>query len=87
MTDELATLSVTDVARLSGLSEKTVLRALAAGELAGSKVRNRWMVWRDDYRAWINSGRRSAGPGIEDQSPRMPVAGSAERLRAIEEAA
>jgi hypothetical protein len=76
---------VADVARRSGFSTKTVLRALQAGELVGSKVRSRWVVWPEDFRAWIDAGRRPTA------SPRRPGeggrAGSSERLLAIERAA
>jgi hypothetical protein len=78
---------VADVARRSGFSTKTVLRALQAGELVGSKVRSRWVVWPEDFRAWIDAGRRPTA------SPRRPLPGeggrasSSERLLAIERAA
>jgi excisionase family DNA binding protein len=72
------------VARLSGFSQKTVLRAIRAGELPASKVRNEYRVWQSDYREWINAARvtpqasearaRSTGSGI----------GSAARLREME---
>jgi excisionase family DNA binding protein len=77
-------MSVGDVAQLSGLSKKTVLRALAAGDLVGSKVRSRWLVWPDDFRAWIDGGRRmQEAPAMTDEGR----VGSADRLRAIERAA
>jgi excisionase family DNA binding protein len=78
-------MSVAEVAQRSGFSKKTVLRALQAGELVGAKVRSRWVVWPEDFRAWIDGGRRAATtPGWV--SERGGRAGSAERLLAIERA-
>lgn len=81
---ELGLLTTRAVARLSGFSQKTVLRAIRAGELPASKVRNEYRVWQADYREWINAARvtppvsdvrlRSAGSGV----------GSAARLREME---
>ena len=79
-------MTVAEVARESRFSTKTVLRALQAGELVGSKVRSRWVIWPVDFRAWIDAGR------LPKQSPRRPLPeasgpmGSSERLRAIERA-
>ena len=82
---ELRLLTVRTVARLSGFSQKTVLRAIRAGELTASKIRGEYRVWPTDYRAWINADRV--------ESPRRPVAlpgrglsevGSAARLREME---
>jgi hypothetical protein len=80
-------MTVAEVARRSRFSTKTVLRALQAGELVGSKVRSRWVVWPEDFAAWIDAGRqRTPRPG-----PSLPEAsgpsGSSERLLAIERAA
>jgi hypothetical protein len=82
-----ALMSVTDVATQSGFSTKTVLRALAAGELVGSKVRSRWVVWPEDFRAWIDGGRREARAVTNSPSGKAGEVGSVERLRAIERAA
>jgi Helix-turn-helix domain len=79
-------MSVSDVAERSGFSTKTVLRALQAGELVGSKVRSRWVVWPEDFRAWIDGGRRDATTGAAVTPERGGHAGSAERLLAIERA-
>jgi hypothetical protein len=82
-----ALMSVTDVASQSGFSTKTVLRALGAGELVGSKVRSRWVVWPEDFRAWIDGGRREAGPSVDSTNGEAGEVGSVERLRGIERAA
>ena len=64
-------LSVADVAQQSGFSTETVLRSLAAGELVGSKVRSRWMIWPDDFRALDRRGSvdRQAGGGRARSKP------------------
>jgi Helix-turn-helix domain len=80
-------MTVAEVARRSRFSTKTVLRALQAGELVGSKVRSRWVVWPEDFRAWIDAGRRpTPSPGHSLPEAGVPV-GSSERLLAIERAA
>jgi hypothetical protein len=82
-----ALMSVADVAGQSGFSTKTVLRALAAGELVGSKVRSRWVVWPEDFRAWIDGGRRETRALLDADSGEAGEVGSVERLRKIERAA
>lgn len=82
-----ALMSVADVASQSGFSTKTVLRALGAGELVGSKVRSRWVVWPEDFRAWIDGGRREARKATNSTGGEAREVGSVERLRAIERAA
>jgi excisionase family DNA binding protein len=44
--------SVADVVERSGLSDKTVRRAVAAGELPASKTRGRLLIGVDDFDAW-----------------------------------
>jgi hypothetical protein len=80
-------MTVADVARRSRFSTKTVLRALQAGELVGSKVRSRWVVWPDDFRAWIDGGRRATPSPRRSLPEASGAAGSSERLLAIERAA
>jgi excisionase family DNA binding protein len=80
-------MTVGEVARQARFSTKTVLRALQAGELVGSKVRSRWVIWPEDFRAWIDAGRPpTPAPGHSLPEARGP-AGSSERLLAIERAA
>lgn len=86
---DLEVLTIADVERLSGFCSKTVRRAIDAGELVASKIRNRWLVWPADYRAWIDAGRvaRETTPRTEQASGRFSTPGSIERLKAMEEAA
>lgn len=80
-------MTVAEVARRSSFSTKTVLRALRAGELVGSKVRSRWRVSREDFQVWIDAGRQgTASPARSLPEASGPV-GSSERLLAIERAA
>jgi excisionase family DNA binding protein len=54
-------LSVADVVERSGLSEKTVRRAISAGELPASRVGRRLLVPVDDVETWVaptGRGRR-----------------------------
>jgi len=86
---DLEVLTIADVERLSGFCGKTIRRAIDAGELAASKIRNRWLVWPADYRAWIDTGRvaREVRPRVKPASGRSSAPGSKERLKAMEEAA
>ena len=87
MTDERFVLTVAEAAALTPFSTKTILRALAGRELIGSKVRNRWLIRPDHLEAWLDSGRREGVVSAPQRSPRLSPVGSADRLRAIEEAA
>jgi hypothetical protein len=78
-------MTVANVAGRSGFSTKTVLRALQAGELVGSKVRSRWVIWPEDFRAWIDAGRPAVAATASPQE--CTRVGSTERLLAIERAA
>ena len=81
---ELGLLTPRHVARLSGFSEKTVLRAIRAGELPASKVRNQYRIWPADYRAWIDAAR--VDRPLPEAAPRQAVTdrASAARLRRME---
>jgi excisionase family DNA binding protein len=80
-------MTVAEVAQQSRFSTKTVLRALHAGELVGSKVRSRWVVWPEAFRAWIDAGRQPTARVARPFSEAGGPVGSAERLLAIERAA
>jgi excisionase family DNA binding protein len=80
-------MTVAEVARQSRFSTKTVLRALQAGELVGSKVRSRWVIWPADFRAWIDAGRRTTSLPARPRPEAGGPVGSSDRLLAIERAA
>jgi excisionase family DNA binding protein len=50
-------LTVREVADWCRLSEKTIRRVIERGELAASKVGNRWRVSEEDMHAWIEAKR------------------------------
>jgi hypothetical protein len=80
-------MTAAEVASRSGFSTKRFFARFKAGELVGSKVRSRWVVWPEDFRAWIDAGRRPApysGRSLPEASGQV---GSSERLLAIERAA
>jgi excisionase family DNA binding protein len=80
-------LTVAEAAARTPFSTKTILRALVAGELVGSKVRNRWLIRLNDLDAWLDSGRRGAVNASTVRTRRPTRVGSAARLREIEDAA
>jgi len=55
-------LSVEEVARLTGLSRRSVYRAVEAGELVAYRLRNRVLVSETSYRTWLDTNRVRARP-------------------------
>ena len=47
--------TIEEVAKLSGKSQKTVRRHIAANKLKSSKSQNKYRILKEDYEAWINS--------------------------------
>lgn len=58
-------LSMTEVRRLSGFSEDTVLREIRRGNLPGEKVCNRWRFRESAVLQWLNpeSNERTGATG------------------------
>jgi excisionase family DNA binding protein len=54
--DDREALTVAEVARELRLSEKTVRRAIASGDLAAHKLCAHWRIFRGDVEAWIAAG-------------------------------
>jgi len=65
-------LTIPEVAERCQLSERTVNRAILAGELRAFKLRSRWRIHPDDVAAWIDAA-----------SPEPPVAGHRRASRTI----
>lgn len=49
-------LTVEDVARICGLSEWAIRRAIDDGDLSASKLRSKWRIRPTDLEEWIESG-------------------------------
>lgn len=47
--------TIEEVASMSGKSQKTVRRHIAAGKLKSSKSQNKYRILKEDYDKWINS--------------------------------
>ena len=78
--------TVDETARRSGFSQKTIYRAVQAGELESRKIRCRWRISAEAFERWMGSGLVA-----ESQEPRRPRratstsgAASVARLVAIE---
>lgn len=71
-------LSPQDIAEETGLSLSTVYRALEAGELPGTKIRNRWVTLRSQLEQRVLDERTPRPRRAEDP---MPQAGRARRPR------
>lgn len=71
-------------ARHSGQSRATIVRAIAAGELAATKHRSRWSIDLDDLDRWtaqrpLSVGRGADGRFRKDEAPevsQMPLRAS-----------
>ena len=48
--------TIQDVANMTGKSQKTVRRHIAAKKLKASRIQNKWRILPDDYTSWIESG-------------------------------
>jgi excisionase family DNA binding protein len=77
--NERVFLTVPEVALASGLSEKTVRRAIARGELRAMKLCNRMRITRDDMDAWhaasvVAASERLALRAPRKSKPRRPPA-------------
>jgi excisionase family DNA binding protein len=57
-----AFMTPSDAAATTGLSVKTIYRAIWAGELVASK-RGRWLISSEDLAEWILEGRQTERPG------------------------
>lgn len=47
--------SIADVALLSGKSQKTIRRHIAAKKLVASRIQNKYRIMKDEYERWIDS--------------------------------
>lgn len=47
--------SIEDIAKMTGKSQKTVRRHIAAKKLKASRIQNKWRIQKEDYERWINS--------------------------------
>jgi excisionase family DNA binding protein len=79
-------MSPAEVAARSGLSRKTVYRAIASGALVAYQPTSRYLIPERAYQAWITSERAAV---VEDSHPVprpvvVPPVGSGDELRAIE---
>lgn len=66
----LALLTVTEVARLTGLSANAVYRAVWSGELRASKLRGRLRVRADEIDAWVDAARVRTARAERKRPPR-----------------
>jgi excisionase family DNA binding protein len=78
-------MSPAGVASRSGLSRKTVYRAIASGALVAYRPTSRYLIPEWAYEAWITRERTAV---VEDSQPLLrpavPDVGSGDELRAIE---
>jgi excisionase family DNA binding protein len=78
-------MSPAGVAGRSGLSRKTVYRAIASGALVAYRPTSRYLIPEWAYEAWITRERTAVVEGSQPlPRPAVPDVGSGEELRAIE---
>jgi excisionase family DNA binding protein len=56
-------LNLRQAAVACGVSTKTLLRAISAGELQASRVGNRWVLLRADLETWLTAHRAGTRAG------------------------
>lgn len=64
-------LSMTEVRRLSGFSEDTILREIRRGNLPATKVLNRWRFRESAVLQWLNPKSQNAPASGGDRSRAM----------------
>jgi excisionase family DNA binding protein len=78
-------MSPAGVAARSGLSRKTVYRAIGSGALAAYRPTSRYLIPEWAYEAWITRERTAVVEGTPPPPrPAVPDVGSGDELRAIE---
>jgi excisionase family DNA binding protein len=70
-------LSMSQVRRLSGFSEDTVLREIRRGNLPGEKVCNRWRFRESAVLQWLNPGKVECSGASGRTSRARAVGGNA----------
>lgn len=77
-------MSPAGVAARSGLSRKTVYRAIASGALVAYRPTSRYLIPEWAYEEWITGERTALVDGSPLPRPAVPGVGSGDELRAIE---
>lgn len=49
-------LTIQDISKKTGKSQKTIRRHIAAKKLVASRIQNKWRIMPEDYKRWIESG-------------------------------
>lgn len=62
-------LPLVDIAAIVRLHETTVLRRLQSGEIPGHFIGGSWIVFKDEFRAWLGSMRNVPIPPPADVDP------------------
>jgi excisionase family DNA binding protein len=62
-------LTVEEVARICGLSEWAIRRAIDDGELPASKLRSKWRIRPTDLEAWFESGLNQPRTEVASRNP------------------
>ena len=66
-------LTVSEVARATGLSANAIYRAIASGELRASKLRGQLRIQNSDVEAWVDAARVPVRATRADQRPSLPT--------------
>ena len=69
----VALLSVSDVAKLTGLSRKAVYRAIQDRELRAAKLRGRLLIRPTDFDAWFDANAIENSPPPLRERPDSPA--------------
>ena len=86
----MPTLSPNDIAKRSGMSRRSVMRAISSGLLIAKRLNTGWVIEEADYEAWIGAhAPANALPMREEPAPPTPspipeVLVLQERVRGLE---
>lgn len=86
----MPTLSPNDVAKRSGMSRRSVMRAISGGSLIAKRLNTGWGIEETDYEAWMGAHAPADAqpmrvePALPTPSPTSEVLVLQERVRGLE---
>ena len=86
----MPTLSPNDVAKRSGMSRRSVMRAISGGSLIAKRLNTGWGIEEADYAAWIGAHAPAHAPPMREEPasptslPTLEVLVLQERVRGLE---
>ncbi len=82
----MPTLSPNEVAKRSGMSRRSIMRAITKGSLVAKRTNTGWEIEESDYEAWAGAHAPADAQPMRDEQP-LPTPENAvleERIRGLE---